>query len=210
MSFFLYFRYFLNSVRLRGLYNTLKLLWQEMKFDTFYGISTKKISSNQTENYYHYQGSSYFALFKVFEEIKKYKDEYVFFDIGCGKGRALIVAEYYGFKKLIGIDLDPELISAAEFNLKGRKFKNPESEFNIQTANAIQFQYDNQPTIYFLFNPFGKEVLLEAVKRINEQNKEAKKFIYLNPKHKEVFEDLGLRKEKEIQTNKYLEAIIYS
>lgn len=209
MSIFIYFRYFLNSVRLRGLKNTLILLRQEMKYDTFFGINTKKISSKQTDEYYHYQGSSYFALFKVFEEIKKYKDEFDFFDIGCGKGRALIVAEYYGFKKLCGIDLDSDLIESAESNVKKRKYKKPETEFTIQTANALQFKYMNTPTIYFLFNPFGKQVLFEVVQKIMEQNNGNKKFVYLNPKHKEVFEELGFKKEKEIKTNKYLEAIVY-
>lgn len=210
MSIFLYFRYFLNSVRLRGLKNTLILLRREMKYDAFFGINTKKINSKQTNDYYHYQGSSYFALFKVFEEIKKYNNEFDFFDIGCGKARALIVAEYYGFKKLFGIDLDAELISAAERNVSERKFKKPETVFTIQTANALKFRYNSSPTIYFLFNPFGKQVLYEVVKKIMEQNKGKKKFVYLNPIHKEVFEELGFTKEIEIKTNKYLEAIIYA
>jgi SAM-dependent methyltransferase len=36
-------------------------------------------------------------------------EQFCFLDIGCGKGRALIIATEYGFKDLIGVDYSAKL-----------------------------------------------------------------------------------------------------
>src|SRR5713226_561215 len=41
-----------------------------------------------------------------------------FVDLGCGKGRALILAHEAGFRNLIGVEMSPKLAAAARSNLQ--------------------------------------------------------------------------------------------
>src|SRR5271154_1163699 len=43
-------------------------------------------------------------------------NEAVFIDVGCGKGRALVVASEFPFRSIIGVELSPELAELAEEN----------------------------------------------------------------------------------------------
>src|SRR5262245_36170867 len=42
---------------------------------------------------------------------------YCFLDIGCGKGRPLVIASEYGFKELVGVDYSAKLCRVAQENL---------------------------------------------------------------------------------------------
>src|SRR5271166_1913671 len=43
--------------------------------------------------------------------------DFVFIDLGSGKGRTLLIASDYPFRRIVGVDLLPELHQAAEENL---------------------------------------------------------------------------------------------
>ena len=45
-------------------------------------------------------------------------EEFSFIDIGCGKGRPLIIASRFGFKRLVGVEYSRRLSRAAEKNLR--------------------------------------------------------------------------------------------
>ena len=44
--------------------------------------------------------------------------EYAFFDVGCGKGRAVMLASEMGFRECVGVELDPGLAAVARRNLE--------------------------------------------------------------------------------------------
>jgi hypothetical protein len=82
---------------LRGLYNTLKILRAEWIQEKRFGIITSMIKRSDSKEFFHYQGASYLVLFRVFSELAMDKKDFDFVDVGSGKGRALFVAEYFGF-----------------------------------------------------------------------------------------------------------------
>ena len=43
--------------------------------------------------------------------------EYTFIDLGCGKGNVLVLAAQYGFRSIIGVEVDPDLASIARRNV---------------------------------------------------------------------------------------------
>jgi hypothetical protein len=45
-------------------------------------------------------------------------DQTIFMDLGCGKGRALIVASEWPFRQILGVELSPRLARAAQKNAK--------------------------------------------------------------------------------------------
>ncbi len=209
MKLFLYIYYFFRSVFLRGFVNTLKLIKAEGVYEKQFGIETAIIKKSNSKQFYHYQGASYKVLLKILPEVFKQTQSFTFFDIGCGKGRALFVAEHCGYKNLIGIDLDTELVEGAKNNLKRFNKKNNDSEFKFFVANALQFEYLNKPTVYFLFNPFNNMVLQKVLEKIVGVSSSETLFVYMNPKHKLVFNTNKFELIKEFKTRWYLEAFVY-
>jgi len=208
MKLFIYTYYFFRSVFLRGLLNTLRLLKAENKYEKQFGINTSQFKKSNSNEFYHYQGASYLVLLRILPEVFKQTQEATFFDIGCGMGRALFVAEFCGYKNLIGIDLDEELVTAANLNLKNYKPKNIDSKLSFIKTNALEFSYKNEPTIYFLFNPFSEAVLEKVLEQICSTTSANTWFVYMNPKHAEVFETKKIKLIKEFKTKRYLEAVL--
>jgi tRNA1(Val) A37 N6-methylase TrmN6 len=135
MKLFQYIYYFFRSVFYRGFVNTIKLLSYENKYEKLLKINTLTIenlehltlASNNSKENHHYQGASYFILFKIFISLSNDFKNKIFIDYGCGKGRALFVAEQCGFKRLIGVDIAKELIVEAEKNLINYQKQNSNS-----------------------------------------------------------------------------------
>ena len=57
-----------------------------------------------------------------------------FVDIGCGRGKALLLAKQYGFRELKGIDIIPELIESAKKNLDRHIVLNKKPHLEVKDA----------------------------------------------------------------------------
>ena len=209
MKIIIYFYYFLRSVFLRGLVNTFKLLKAEMDFEEKFGIKTSAIKRSESKEFFTYQGASYQVLLRIFSEISETTKGFDFVDIGCGKGRAVFVAEYCGYNQLTGIELDEELINDAINNAQLYKFKRKESNINFIHANALEYEYKNKPTIYFLFNPFNEDVMKKVLERICSLSTSETWFVYMNPLYPLPFGEKGIPCIQEIKTRFYKEAFIF-
>lgn len=209
MKVLIYIFYFLRSLALRGLGNTIKLLHGELVYEKKFGINTNAIKKSNSKEFFHYQGAAYFVLFEIFKEIAPKTNHFNFVDIGCGKGRPIFVAESFGYKNLIGLDLDEELITIARSNQKKCLLKNKLSHVAFVCINALQYDYTNLPTVYFMFNPFNKEILSEVLKRILSATKSETWFVYMNPLFADTFTTDKFELIKELKTKRYLEALIF-
>lgn len=209
MKFFIYIFYFFRSLFLRGGLNTLKLIFEESKNESLYGIKTSSLKKSNSTDYFHYQGAGYLILFRIFEKIYKKTHNYTFVDIGCGMGRPCFVAESYGYKNITGIDLDLELINEAKLNLTRRLLKNKTSKIDFIHVNATEYNYKNEPTVYFLFNPFNESVLKNVLAKIIDQTQSETWFVYMNPVYSKTFALEKFEIVLELKTKRYLEAIIY-
>ena len=91
-------------------------------------------------------------------------------DLGSGKGRALLMASDYPFRKIIGVELLPELHRVASENL--RKYASEKQKCRIleaQWGDAREFNFPADPIVLYLFNPLP-EASLGAVVRNLEQS----------------------------------------
>ncbi len=134
-----------------------------------------------------------------------------FLDIGCGMGRAMVVAAHYGAKKITGIDIAKNLIAKSKINLAALKTKMPNVEANCYLQNAYYFKIPTDVDVIFLFNPFDELVMDAVVENILdslEENKRKIKIIYFNPMEKQCFLESGFRQTFHFEKLKYLEAII--
>ena len=90
-------------------------------------------------------------------------DGYTFIDLGCGKGRALLVANLFPFKRVIGVEISPELCHQARANV-GRH-----PRISIVEQDAANFVYPAGPLLIYFYNPFLRPFLKSVLKNIQRQ-----------------------------------------
>lgn len=220
MKFIQYIYYFFRSIWYRGPINTFKLLTYEGKYEKLLGIKTHSIvnldkltlAGIASEENHHYQGASYYILFKVFNLLPTILKNKPLIDYGCGKGRALFVAEQCGFTNLIGVDIAKELIEDAKANQLIYSKINNASKFSFLFEDATKYVIPKDAEVFYFFNPFGETIIQGVLNNIKESiklNPRPIYCIYLNPKHKEVFETNGFKEFTIIKSWRYIEGIIY-
>lgn len=92
--------------------------------------------------------------------------EYEFLDIGSGKGKALLVASLFPFKRVRGAEVSPQLHAAAERNIKAFAADTPTACHDVTSLcmDARALEGVGEKTFVFMFNPFGEELMGEVVK----------------------------------------------
>jgi hypothetical protein len=119
-----------------------------------------------------------------------------FIDLGCGKGRPLMVASEYPFRTLIGVELTSSLVLHARKNaaVLARRFAH-RTPIRIEQQDASEFQVPAGNAVIFLYNPFGEPVVAKVVSRIEEAiayGGGMKFVIYYNPVHGDCFDSSRL------------------
>ena len=83
-----------------------------------------------------------------------------FNDIGCGKGKVVIMAAISGFTDVRGIDFAPELIDIAERNLVAMKNRLPkDAHVKVERADVTHAEFGPSDCVFFLYNPFCGDVM---------------------------------------------------
>jgi hypothetical protein len=125
--------------------------------------------------------------------------DFVFIDLGSGKGRTLLMASDYPFRRIVGVELLPELHRAAEENLS--KYRNEMQKcFALESicADATEFSLPDEPAVIFLFNPFPEAGLRRMIANLERSLGEHPRevfVIYHNPVLGHVLdENVGLEK----------------
>ena len=132
-----------------------------------------------------YVPSDWWGFPFAFSRLNLSKD-IVVMDLGCGKGRVL---RHLAKKcqKAYGIDILPPAIKQAEKNL--RSFKNLE----IYLGDARTFEFPSGIDVFYAFNPFSWDSLLQVLHRLNAYAiKENKKvyFLYHAPAYHDLIQQI--------------------
>jgi predicted RNA methylase len=84
--------------------------------------------------------------------------KFTFVDVGCGKGRVLMLAALQGFDTIIGIEFAPLLCEIAKQNFTNFSGRQP-SKWSIVNADAATVDLPlDQPLLIYSFNPFSAEI----------------------------------------------------
>lgn len=99
--------------------------------------------------------------------------DYTFLDIGAGKGRAVLLASEYPFRKVIGVELNPAMATIAKANAaiwQQAHASDPTASaiapIQIVEDDALNLPLPATPTLIFLFHPFEDPVLKVLLRRI--------------------------------------------
>jgi SAM-dependent methyltransferase len=94
-------------------------------------------------------------------------ESYTFVDVGAGKGRALLLASELAFRKIIGVELNPELARIAERNIETWKRRvHPRARIHIRGEDALKFCWPQPPLVVYLNNPFECDLVEQLVEKL--------------------------------------------
>jgi SAM-dependent methyltransferase len=116
--------------------------------------------------------------------------EFVFVDLGSGKGRTLLMASEYPFQKIMGVERLPGLNQIAQENL--RKYSSPNQKCHTLESicgDAREFDFPAEPIVLYLFNPVPESGLARVIGNLERSltaNPRRTFVLYHNPEHEEI------------------------
>jgi len=163
--------------------------------DAYLGINTISIPVLTGRNArfpdsVHYEAPDYVRLWLTIRHLVL-RSEDVVYEVGCGMGRVLCIFARRRVRRVIGIEICPELAKIASQNAS--RVRGSKSPVEVRVADAADTSYD-EGTIYFFFNPFGAETLACVLEQIRESlvlKPRAVRIVYMHPIHEAVLEQTG-------------------
>jgi SAM-dependent methyltransferase len=110
-----------------------------------------------------------------------------FIDLGCGKGRTLLVAAKLGFKQMIGVEFTQELAEVARKNLAKMRIPNAA----IVRGDAGEYRFPAGDIAVYLYNPFSEEIMRKVVLNLQECVSQNLYVIYKVPDCMALFDGSG-------------------
>ena len=127
--------------------------------------------------------------------------QFTFVDLGSGKGRTLLMAAEYPFRRIVGVEILAELHRVAEENVRAHLERILEKGPQIECicADARDYEFPAEPLVLYLFNPISRAGLVQVVENLerslHEHPREAY-ILYHNPLLEHVLaESAALRKK---------------
>jgi hypothetical protein len=105
--------------------------------------------------------------------------DFVFVDVGSGKGRTLLMASDYPFRRIVGVELLPALHQAAQENLS--KYRSELQKcFALESicADASEFPFPSEPLVLYLFNPLPEAGLRRMIAGLEESLRAQPRAVY--------------------------------
>lgn len=118
-------------------------------------------------------------------------EAYNFIDVGAGKGRPLLLASELGFRKVIGVEINPDLVKIAQWNIEKWQRERPaRASMRIVCADAAVFRWPRTPLLVYLYNPFERQLvegLIERLRAASAAGSHPLDVLYVNPVHSDLF-----------------------
>ena len=147
----------------------------DASFDRKYGVNTSgsillqdlTIAGNNVKECFWYEPMSEKVFRQIIHHLNISFDQFEFIDFGSGKGRVLLLASDYGFKKITGVEFAQELHRIASKNIAiwNRNAQKPSTIENI-CMDAIEFPIPKVPLVIFFYSPFKGTVMQQVVNNV--------------------------------------------
>ena len=129
------------------------------------------------------------------EQAKLNYANFTFIDLGSGKGRTLLMASDYPFRRIVGVELLPALNAIAQQNLTAYQ-SGTQKCFALESicGDATSFPLPAGPLVVYLFNPFPEAGLRRALENLRQSlsaTPRAAYVLYHNPQLEHVLGESG-------------------
>ncbi|HZB93312.1 MAG TPA: class I SAM-dependent methyltransferase [Stellaceae bacterium] len=193
-----------HSLRHDGVYATLRKAFVHMTygpaeddgFDRQYGTDTGglvplwKVSVRSANARYGlpYRATTEAELTRALGGLGENLARFTFVDLGCGKGRTLLIASRFGFRSVIGVEFAAELAAIARANLAKRGLP----EVTVIEGDAADYAFPEAPLVVYLYHPFAGEVMGKVMATLERHVRRWPLLplyvVYKNPLHGGLFD----------------------
>jgi hypothetical protein len=176
------------SLRTRGVRGTLGRAWRivsqrselrrktraDWAYDRQHGVDTASwvrvpdldTSSTNVEHAVRYEPSSVSEFELLMAKLRVDHSDFTFVDYGSGKGRVLMLAADYPFKRIVGVEFAKSLHEISRANIA--TFGDGAGRIETIHADATEFDPPAEPLVLYFFHPFGVPALEKVLSRVHE------------------------------------------
>lgn len=214
---------FNKALRQRGLGGTVKLIvWKlgdpvanwvlpsryrarrhDREFDARFGVETSgiielerlQVKSRNRSHGVRYEQTKPEAFATLMKPLRIRFEDFTFVDFGSGKGRALLLAAEYPFRRIIGVEFAVELHEAAQRNIA--RYHSPTQRcraMEVYCQDAAEFAVPPEPTVFYFYNPFDAAVMAKVLANIRaslESHPRPVFILYCNHRHHDLVVQAG-------------------
>jgi len=107
-------------------------------------------------------------------------DQFTFVDLGSGKGRTLLMASEYPFRRIVGVELIAELHRAAEENIRAYDSATQQCRrIEAVHADACEFVLPETPLALYLFNPLPETGLRRVIRNLEQSLEQSPRPVWI-------------------------------
>jgi len=209
-----------KSLRDRGVWGTVRRTAEYLvktravdEFDVRNGTDTSgieplwkfSISSPNAKFGGRYHASEEWELAGAAKVLDEDLSSFTFVDLGCGKGRSLLIAARLGFRRVVGVEFAAELAATARRNIQIAGITNA----SVIDADAAEFSLPEVDLAVFLFNPFRSAVVRRVASKLEQPRVGELYVIYSNPVCAEAFDDCQVLQRAGSAPARWLPTIIW-
>jgi SAM-dependent methyltransferase len=93
-------------------------------------------------------------------------DAYTFVDLGSGMGRAVLVASEFPFRRIVGVEIAPELHAIACRNVRRYRGRQRCRDIHLVRLDALRYEPADEETVFFFYFPFREAFMTRVVGNI--------------------------------------------
>ena len=175
------FSSYIKIMQKRGVKSVFEEFKENFLFDLIYNVETQ-LREGKSDNLNHHYSPIYSTALRDCLSSIDNKHEMHFVDYGCGKGKGLLIASQFNFKKITGIDINKNLLNICKRNIKNfRKNNYKPQKIKLINSDALKYKI-NDENVFFFFNPFSNIILDKVLKNILNYKKKKIYVIFAGPK----------------------------
>jgi len=125
------------------------------------------------------------AVRRLLDAVEIREDD-VFVDYGCGKGRSVLLAAERRFRTIHGVEVSSKLLEIARRNLSSFCGTRSCNDIRLHHCDARRFALPPDATVLFFANPFHGDILTSVFANIHQSflsNQRQLRVIFNNPIH---------------------------
>jgi SAM-dependent methyltransferase len=161
---------------------------REAEFDRIHNVNTRgrvlldtldEVVGTHRYAGWNYEGADPDVLRKWIKALPIDWSQYTFIDFGSGKGRTLLVAAEFPFRRVRGVEFATALNSVAEKNIADWRGLRRCWDVRSELADAADYRLPDGPLFVFIYNPFHKVVMDRVLANILQSHREQPRDIWV-------------------------------
>jgi SAM-dependent methyltransferase len=142
-----------------------------------------------------YEAAGWGELRRILRPTEVSRDD-VFLDLGSGKGRMILLAARYRFRRVIGVEIAEPLIAVARRNVARCRLRPRCGEIELVNTDVLDYRIPDDVSVVYMFNPFGGAVFDAAVAQLIAS-------VDRRPRHVRVIYRNGRNSERLMRTGRF-------